>query len=83
MDWKTQLLDYWPGPLISFDVPQWFISHKLLTQQWGTQSDKKNGGQREIKGGRAGNIDLSKWEMQVYVHFNNKMHSWRGKKHKL
>jgi len=40
---KTQPLNYRPGLLTRFDVPQWFISHNLLTQQWGKQTDKKNG----------------------------------------
>lgn len=40
---------------------------------------RKMVGSEKWKGGRARNTDLSKWEVQVYVYSNNKMHSWKEK----
>lgn len=71
---KTQPLNYCPGLLIRFDVPQWFISHKLLTQQWGKQTDKKNGWQREKKKGGWMKALISLNRECKSTHLNNKMH---------
>lgn len=70
---KTQPLNYCPGLLIRFDVPQWFISHKLLTQQLGKQTDKKNSWQRKKKGGWMKALISLNGECNS-THLNSKMH---------
>lgn len=71
---KTQPLNYCPGLLQRFDVPQWFISHKLLTEQWGKQIEKKNGWQwgKKVWGWKETLISLN-GECK-FTHYNDKMH---------
>lgn len=75
---KTQPLNYCPGLFIRFDVPQWFISHKLLTQQWGKQTDKKKrlaeGKKKKREGGWWTKALISLNGECKSTHSNNKMH---------